>query len=84
MEGTQVQLDPVSALIQFHHTAASNNNEPSWYGYLQIRSETDIALGNSYTLHLEDGRSGTLRIDEICADSPGKLRAIFVGNGPLH
>ena len=63
-------------------TAASTHNEPSWYGYLLIRSESDVALGDSYTLQLEDGRSGALRIDEISADSPGKLRAIFVGERP--
>ena len=44
--------------------------------------EADVEPG-TYTLSLEDGRSGTIRIDRLDADDSGKYRAVFVGEGPL-
>ena len=53
-----------------------------WYGYLLVASEGEVEPGN-YTLALEDGRSGTIRIDRLEPDDSGKCRAVFVGEGPL-
>jgi hypothetical protein len=46
-----------------------------------VGSEKDVVCGGSYTLKLEDGRSGQLRIDTLTPDDSGKVRAMFVGEG---
>ena len=53
-----------------------------WYGYLLVASESEIEPG-TYTLALEDGRSGTIRIDRLDPDDSGEFHAVFVGEGPL-
>ena len=39
--------------------------------------------GGIYTLKLEDGRAGQLRIDTVAPDDSDKVRAMFVGEGSL-
>jgi hypothetical protein len=82
LDGDQARLDPANVYILFHH-ASAGGPDPGWHGYLLIDSEADLEPGESYTLTLTDGRSGSLRIDSLAPDDDGKLRAIFVGEGPL-
>jgi hypothetical protein len=80
-EGDEVRLDPANIYIHFQ-SAKAGGQVMGWYGYLLVTSETDVEPG-TYTLALEDGRSGTIRIDRLDPDDSGKYRAVFVGEGPL-
>lgn len=81
LDGDRIQLDPANVFIQFRN--ANGGAESGWYGYLLIASDRDVEAGNTYTLRLEDGRSGRLQVEEFTPDDSGKLRAVFVGDGPL-
>jgi hypothetical protein len=48
-----------------------------------VGSEKDVVPGAIYTLKLEDGRAGQLRIDSLTPDDSDKVRALFVGEGSL-
>jgi hypothetical protein len=48
-----------------------------------VGSEKDVTPGGTYTLKLVDGRAGQLRIDTLTPDESEKVRALFVGEGPL-
>ncbi len=80
-EGDEVRLDPANVYIHFQSTQAGGQ-VIGWYGYLLVASEVEVEPG-SYTLVLEDGRSGTIRIDRLDPDDSGKFRTVFVGEGPL-
>jgi hypothetical protein len=54
-----------------------------WYGYLLVGSEGDVETGGPYTLQLEDGRVGSIRIDSLMPEPSGRIRAVFVGMGAL-
>jgi hypothetical protein len=82
LAGGQIRVDPASVFIQFHSHA--DDAASSWYGYLLLKSEKEVELGGTYVLRLEDGRSGSLRVDELDAEASGKIRAIFVGEGELR
>ncbi|MBX6315569.1 MAG: hypothetical protein IRY99_22045 [Isosphaeraceae bacterium] len=81
LEGNRIHLDPANVYIQYHSTPGGSRQ--GWYGYLLVASETDVEPGGVYTLKLEDGRSGLLQIDRLAPDPSGKIRATFVGDGPL-
>jgi hypothetical protein len=80
-EGEVTRLDPANVYIHFQ-PAKTGGHDQAWYGYLLVASQGDVEPG-TYTLSLEDGRSGSLRIDRLEPDDSGKHRAIFVGEGPL-
>ena len=82
LDGDQVRLDPANVYMLFHHAAATGP-DPGWHGYLLIDSGEGMEPGDTFTLTLTDGRTGSLRIDSLAADEDGKCRAIFVGEGPL-
>ena len=82
LDGDRALLDPANVYILFHH-ATSIGPDPGWHGYLLIDSESDLEPGDTFTLTLTDGRSGSLRIDSLAPDDAGKCRAIFIGEGPL-
>ena len=44
-----------------------------------VKDVTDL-----YTLKLEDGRAGQLRIDTLTPDDSDKFRAMFIGEGSLR
>jgi hypothetical protein len=48
-----------------------------------VKSDKDVVPGGIYTLKLEDGRAGTLRIDNLTPEDSDKVRAVFVGAGSL-
>ncbi len=81
LDGDRTRLDPANVYIQFFHASASGP-VPGWHGYILIPSDAGLEPGDTYTLTLADGRSGSLRIDSLEPDA-GKTRAIFVGEGPL-
>jgi hypothetical protein len=54
-----------------------------WSGYLLVGSDKDVVPGGIYTLKLEDGRAGKLRIDTLTPEDSDKVRAMFVGAGSL-
>jgi hypothetical protein len=54
-----------------------------WSGYLLVGSDKDVVPGGIYTLKLEDGRAGQVRIDTLTPDDSDKVRAMFVGEGSL-
>ncbi len=74
-------LDPANVYIDYHSTPA--NFTSAWSGYLLIKSDKDVVPGGIYTLKLEDGRAGQLRIDTLTPDDTDKVRATFVGTGSL-
>lgn len=80
--GDHLQLDPANVFIQYHHLAG--NQTSAWYGYLLVAAEDDVEQGETYTLRLEDGRHGDLRVDGVSPDDNGKFRANFVGEGVLE
>jgi hypothetical protein len=75
-QGDKLCLDPANVYIDYDSTS-------KWSGYLLIKSEHDVAPGGTYTLKLEDGRAGQLRIDALTPDDSDKVRAMFVGEGSL-
>jgi hypothetical protein len=80
-EGDEVRLDPANVYIHFQ-SAQAGGQVMGWYGYLLVASEGEVETG-ACTLALEDGSSGTIRIDRLEPDDSGKFRAVFVGEGPL-
>jgi hypothetical protein len=80
-QGDKVRLDPANVYVDFRSTGADTAS--GWTGYLLVGSDKDVVPGDTYTLKLEDGRSGELRIDAFAPDDLGKLRATFVGQGPM-
>jgi hypothetical protein len=81
LQGDKVRLDPANVYIDFDSTGAGT--APSWTGYLLVGSDNDVAPGEMYALQLVDGRSGELRIDRFAPDDSDKVRALFVGQGPM-
>jgi hypothetical protein len=80
-QGDKLCLDPANVYIVYDLTEVDVTSK--WSGYLLVGSEKDVVPGGSYTLKLEDGRAGRLRIDTFTPDDSGKVRAMFVGEGSL-
>ena len=80
-QGDKVRLDPANVYIDLSSTGADTASE--WNGYLLVGSDKDVVPGETYTLRLVDGRSGELRIDSFAPDDSDKVRALFVGQGPM-
>lgn len=78
-QGDNLCLDPANVYIDYHTTDVDSAS--GWSGYLLVGSEKDVVPGSIYTLKLEDGRGGQIRIDTLKADDSDKLRATFVGAG---
>jgi hypothetical protein len=80
-QGDKVCLDPANVYIDYdsREVQATSN----WSGYLVLKSEKDVVPGGTYTLKLEDGRTGQLRIDTLTPDDSDKFQAMFVGEGSL-
>ena len=81
-QGDKLCLDPANVYIDYDSREADATS--AWSGYLLVKSEKDVVPGGIYTLKLEDGRSGELRIDKFTPDDSDKVRAMFVGAGPLQ
>ena len=77
----KVRLDPANVYIDSRAPGADTAS--GWAGYLLVASDKDLVLGETYTLRLEDGRSGELRIDGFAPDDSEKVRAMFVGQGSM-
>jgi hypothetical protein len=80
-QGDKLCLDPANTYIDYDSAGIGVNSD--WSGYLLIKSEKDVVPGGIYTLKLEDGRAGTLRINTVTPDDSEKFQAMFVGEGPL-
>ena len=80
-QGDKLHLDPASVYIEYRSAQVDAASE--WSGYLLVGSDKDVQPGGVYTLKLEDGRAGNLRIDSSAPDDTGKVRAMFVGEGSL-
>ena len=80
-QGDKVRLDPANVYVDFRSTGADTAS--GWTGYLLVGSDKDVVPGDTYTLKLEDGRSGELRIDAFAPDDSDKVRALFVGQGSM-
>jgi hypothetical protein len=80
-QGDKLCLDPANVYIDYHSTEVDVTTK--WSGYLLVGSEKDVLPGGIYTLKLVDGRVGQLRIDTLTPDDSDKVRAMFVGEGPL-
>ena len=80
-QGDKIRLDPANIYID----SSSTGVDPAsgWSGYLLVASDKEMVIGGTYTLKLEDGRSGELRINKIVPDDSDKVRAMFVGEGSL-
>ena len=72
-----------SANVYVDYDSAEVDVSSQWSGYLLVGSEKDVVPGGIYTLKLEDGRAGQLRIDTVTPDDSDKFRATFVGEGSL-
>ena len=80
-QGEKVCLDPANVYIDYHSTEV--DAALGWSGYLLVGSDKDVMPGGIYTLKLEDGRVGNLRIYTFTPDDSDKVRAMFVGAGSL-
>jgi hypothetical protein len=80
-QGDKLCLDPANVYIDYHSTEVDVTTK--WSGYLLVGSEKDVVPGDIYTLKLVDGRTGQLQIDSLTPDDSDKVRAMFVGEGPL-
>ena len=81
LRGDEVRLDPANVYID--SGSAGADAASGWTGYLLVASDNDVVPGETYTLQLVDGRSGELRIDSFAPDDSDKVRALFVGDGPM-
>jgi hypothetical protein len=79
--GGRPRPGPARAFVQFREAAGGGG--AGWYGYLLVGSEGEVEPGGPYTLHLEDGRAGAIRVDAVTPEGSGRYRAVFVGVGPL-
>ena len=79
-QGDKLCLDPANVYIDYQSEVDVTSD---WSGYLLLKSDQDVAPGGNYTLKLEDGRAGQLRIDTLAPDDSDKVRAMFVGEGSL-
>ena len=80
-QGDKLSLDPANVYIDYDSTEVDVTSK--WPGHLLVGSNKEVVPGGSYTLKLEDGRAGQLRIDTVTLDDSDKIRAILVGEGPL-
>lgn len=80
-QGDKLCLDPANVYIDYHSMEVEEVS--AWSGYLLVGSDKDVVPGGIYTLKLDDGRAGTLRIDTLTPDDSDKVRATFVGAGAL-
>ncbi len=80
-QGDKLCLDPANVYVDYHSTEVDVISE--WSGYLLVKSEKDVVPGGTYTLKLEDGRAGQLRIETLNPDESDKVQAHYVGEGPL-
>ena len=80
-QGDKLCLDPANVYIDYDSTVADVTSK--WSGCLLVGSEKDVVPGVTYTLKLEDGRAGQIRIDTLTPDDSDKVRAVFVGVGSL-
>jgi hypothetical protein len=81
-QGDNVRLDPANVYIDSRSTAV--DAESGWSGYLLVASEKEVVRGGTYTLKLEDGRNGALRIETFAPDDSDKVRAMFEGEESLR
>jgi hypothetical protein len=81
-QGDKLCLDPANVYIDYQTTEIDVISK--WSGYLLVGSEKDVSPAGIYTLKLVDGRAGRLRIETLTADDSDKVRAMFVGEGPLE
>ena len=65
-QGDKLCFDPANVYIDYHATEADPAS--AWSGYLLVGSDKDVVPGGIYTLKLEDGRAGRLRIDTLTPD----------------
>jgi hypothetical protein len=79
--GDKLFLDPANAYVDYELTEVDVTLK--WSGYLLVRSDKDVIPEGTFTLKLEDGRAGQLRIDALTPDDSGKVRAMFVSDGSL-
>ncbi len=77
LEGAMPRLDPANVYVEFGPSGAE------WSGYLLTRSAEEVSVGTTYTLRLEDGRAGEIRVESITPDDSERFRAAFVGLGPM-
>ena len=70
-------LGPVSG----QYTLAARPGSASWSGWIQTSSGRPIPMGGPYTLTLDDGRKGNLKV-RWCQYTHGGTIAIFDGIGP--
>ena len=75
----KVRLDLANVYIDSRAPGADTAS--GWAGYLLVASDKDLVLGETYTLRLEDGRSGELRIDGFAPDDSEKVRALTAQAG---
>ncbi len=80
-QGDKLCLDPANIYIDYH--AKEVDAAPGWSGYLLVAADKGVVPGGIYTLKLEDGRTGKLRINASEPDESGKVRAMFVGEESL-
>jgi len=81
-QGDKLRLDPANVYVDYRST--EGDAVSGWSGYFLLESENDVVPGGAYTLKLEDGRAGELRIDTVAPDDSSKVRAMFVGKGSLR
>ncbi len=81
-QGNKLCLDPANVYVDYH--AMEDGAASAWSGYLLVGSDKDVVTGGVYTLKLEDGRAGDLRIDTLAPDDSDKVRAMFAGAGALR
>ena len=79
-QGDETRLDPANVYIEYHATGLTPPRGGPATSWSHRRGR---GAGGTYTLKLEDGRSGQLQIDAFSPDDSGKFRATFVGEGPL-
>ncbi len=57
-QADKVRLDPANVYIDSRSTTVDAGS--GWSGYLLVASENEVVRGGTYTLKLEDGRTGAV------------------------
>ena len=77
--GQEVAYDNVGMWIDVHERAGVK----SWNGGFTLPPGTFVELGETYRIHLRDGRQGDMLIKKVSVGNHKGASVLFQGTGPL-
>jgi len=69
--------------ILFSLNIETSNDFLTWSGHFTIQNTEKIKVGKTFTIKLEDDRSGKIVIQSLKVNKKGENEVLFVGTGSL-